>query len=111
MDEAQVENSTESQIQEEMYVEKSTLSWTLTGIMLFVYVGFMFACWLQQKFLLSSISGGVTTWGVPLGIGIIILSFILCWVYSYIAHNKLDQLNREAIQEVEAITKKGATLR
>lgn len=94
-----------------MVRRKSTLSWTLTGIMLFVYVGFMLLVGYNKEFLLSSISGGVTTWGVPLGIGIIILSFILCWVYSYIANNKLDQLNREAIREVEAITKKGATLR
>ncbi|WP_336152400.1 DUF485 domain-containing protein, partial [Acinetobacter sp. 99] len=48
-------------------------------------------------------SGGVTTWGIPLGLGIIVLSFILCGVYSYIANTKLDQLNEAALKEVEAI--------
>ncbi|MFH7348583.1 DUF485 domain-containing protein [Acinetobacter variabilis] len=105
MDEAQVERILQNPKFKEMVRRKSTLSWTLTGIMLFVYVGFMLLVGYNKEFLLSSISGGVTTWGVPLGIGIIILSFILCWVYSYIANNKLDQLNKEAIQEVEAITK------
>lgn len=42
--------------------------------------------------------------GIPLGIGIIILSFVLCGVYSYIANNTLDQLSEEALKEVEAIT-------
>jgi uncharacterized membrane protein (DUF485 family) len=41
---------------------------------------------------------------MPLGLGIIVLSFLLCGVYSYIANNKLDRLNEEALKEVEAIT-------
>ncbi|MFW1860185.1 DUF485 domain-containing protein, partial [Acinetobacter defluvii] len=54
--------------------------------------------------LLTPVSpGGVTTWGIPLGLGLIVLSFLLCGVYSYIANNKLDQLNEEAMREVEAI--------
>ena len=72
--------------------------------MLFVYVGFMLLVGYNKEFLLSSISGGVTTWGIPLGLGIIVLSFILCAVYASIANSKLDQLNEEAMREVEAIT-------
>ncbi len=49
----------------EMVRKKSMLSWTLTGIMLFVYVGFMLLVGYNKEFLLSSISGGVTTWGIP----------------------------------------------
>jgi uncharacterized membrane protein (DUF485 family) len=71
--------------------------------MLFVYVGFMLLVGYNKEFLMSSFSGGVTTWGIPLGLGIIVLSFVLCGVYSYIA-NTLDQLNEEALKEVEAIT-------
>lgn len=66
--------------------------------------GLYATCRLQQRILMSSFSGGVTTWGIPLGIGIIILSFVLCGVYSYIANNTLDQLSEEALKEVEAIT-------
>lgn len=40
---------------------------------------------------------------MPLGLSIIVLSFLLCGVYSYIANNKLDKLNEDAIREVEAI--------
>lgn len=79
--------------------------------MLIVYVGFMLLVGYNKEFLLSSISGGVTTWGIPLGLGIIVLSFILCAVYSYIANNKLDQLNEEAMREVEAIAQQRTRLR
>jgi uncharacterized membrane protein (DUF485 family) len=104
MDEVQVERILQNPKFKEMVRKKSILSWSLTAIMLFVYVGFMLLVGYNKEFLLSSISGGVTTWGVPLGIAIIILSFVLCAVYSYVANHRLDQLNLDAMREVEAIT-------
>ena len=109
MDEKQVERILQNPKFKEMVSKKSTLSWTLTIIMLIAYVGFMLLVGYNKEFLLSSISGGVTTWGIPLGLGIIVLSFILCWVYSFIANNKLDQLNVEAMREVEAIAQEKGT--
>ncbi len=104
MDDVQVERILQNPKFKEMVRQKSKLSWTLTVIMLFVYVGFMLLVGYNKDFLHSSISGGVTTWGIPLGLSIIVLSFVLCAVYSYIANNKLDQLNEDAMREVEAIT-------
>ncbi len=104
MDEAQVEKILQNPKFKEMVRQKSILSWTLTVFMLVVYVGFMLLVGYNKELLSQSISGGVTTWGIPLGLGIIVLSFVLCGVYSYIANNKLDPLNEEAIREVEAIT-------
>lgn len=103
MDDRQVERILQNPKFKEMVRQKSVLSWTLTAIMLFVYVGFMLLVGYNKEFLLTSISGGVTTWGIPLGLGIIVLSFVLCGVYSYIANNKLDKLNAEAVKEVQAI--------
>ena len=104
MDDSQVEQILRNPKFQEMVSKKRTLSWTLTAIMLFIYVGFMLLVGYNKEFLASSFSGGVTTWGMPLGLGIIVLSFLLCGVYSYIANTKLDQLNEEALKEVEAIT-------
>src|SRR5690606_28626777 len=90
MDEVQVDRILQNPKFKEMVAKKSRLSWTLTAIMLFVYVVFMLLVGYNKDFLLSSLSGGVTTWGIPLGLGIIVLSFLLCGVYSYLANNKLD---------------------
>ncbi|ELY0689202.1 DUF485 domain-containing protein [Acinetobacter baumannii] len=98
MDQSQVEQILRNPKFQKMVKKKSALSWTLTIIMLVLYVGY------NKEFLMSSFSGGVTTWGIPLGLGIIVLSFLLCGVYSYIANNTLDQLSEEALKEVEAIT-------
>ena len=104
MEQSQVDRVLQNPKFKEMVRKKSILSWSLTIVMLIVYVGFMLLVGYNKEFLLTSISGGVTTWGIPLGLGIIVLSFVLCGVYSYIANNKLDQLNEEALREVEAIT-------
>ncbi|WP_374665156.1 DUF485 domain-containing protein [Acinetobacter sp.] len=104
MDERQVEQILQNPKFKEMVARKSRLSWTLTIIMLVVYVGFMLLVGYNKEFLMSSVSGGVTTIGMPLGLSIIVLSFVLCAVYSYIANNTLDSLNQEAMREVEAIT-------
>ena len=103
MDESKVEQILQNPKFKEMVAKKSRLSWTLTAIMLIVYVGFMLLVGYNKEFLMTSFSGGVTTWGMPLGLSIIVLSFVLCGVYSYIANNKLDQLNEDAMKEVEAI--------
>ena len=103
MDERQVEQILQNPKFKEMVSRKSKLSWTLTTIMLVVYVGFMLLVGYNKEFLMTSVSGGVTTIGMPLGLSIIVLSFVLCGVYSYISNNKLDALNEEAMREVEAI--------
>ena len=52
----------------------------------------------------------VSQHGDALGLGISCCHFVLCGVYSYIANNKFDQLNEEALKEVEAIAhEKGCT--
>lgn len=104
MDEKQVERILQNPKFKEMVIRKRNLSWTLTIIMLVVYVGFMLLVGYNKEFLMTSFSGGVTTWGIPLGLGIIVLSFVLCGVYSFIANNSLDRLNDEAMKEVEQIT-------
>ena len=103
MDESKVEQILQNPKFKEMVAKKSRLSWTLTAIMLIVYVGFMLLVGYNKEFLMQSFDGGVITIGMPLGLSIIVLSFVLTAVYSYIAYSKLDPLTREAMKEVEAI--------
>ncbi|WP_352339239.1 DUF485 domain-containing protein [Psychrobacter sp. 16-MNA-CIBAN-0192] len=109
MDDSQVQRILNNPKFQEMVSKKRRLSWTLTAIMLIVYVGFMLLVGYNKEFLASSFNGGITTWGIPLGLGIIVLSFILCGVYSYIANNTLDPLNKETLAEIEAIAHEKGT--
>ncbi|USZ15148.1 DUF485 domain-containing protein [Moraxella sp. FZFQ2102] len=110
MNEAQVKSILENPKFKTLVAKKRNLSWSLTVLMLFIYIGFTLLVAYNPEFLRTSISGGVITWGIPLGIGVIVISFVLCGVYSSIANNSFDKLNKEAIEEVEAIAfDKGAS--
>lgn len=62
MDQSQVEQILRNP-KFQKWSRKSALSWTLTIIMLVLYVGFMLLVGYNKEFLMSSFSGGVTTWG------------------------------------------------
>ncbi len=107
MDEVQVERILQNPKFKLLVSKKRSLSWSLTALQLFIYIGFILLVAYNPAFLHSSFSGGVITWGVPLGLGVIVASFVLCWVYSSIANSAFDQLNAEAMREVEMITHEG----
>ena len=106
MDESQVKEILRNPKFQQLVGKQRTLSWTLTAVMLFIYIGFILLVAYNKEFLASSFSG-VITWGIPLGIGVIVASFVLCWVYSSISNKSFDRLNQEAIDEVNQIVSQG----
>lgn len=62
MDERQVEQILQNPKFKEMVSRKSKLSWTLTTIMLVVYVGFMLLVGYNKEFLMTSVSWGDHDW-------------------------------------------------
>ncbi|MDO4222533.1 MAG: DUF485 domain-containing protein [Acinetobacter sp.] len=112
MDEKQVERILQNPKFKTLVAKKRNLSWSLTALMLFIYIGFILLVAYSPEFLRTPISdGGVITWGIPLGSGVIVISFLLCGVYSKVANGSFDLLNKEAMDEVEAIThEKGGSI-
>lgn len=105
MDDVQVERILQNPKFKALVAKKRNLSWSLAALMLFIYIGFTLLVAYNPGFLRTPINeGGVVTWGIPLAVGVIVISFILCGVYSFIANNSFDLLNKEAMDEVEAIT-------
>ena len=106
MDNAQVQEILRNPKFQELVRKQRKLSWTLTAVMLVIYIGFILLVAYNKEFLASSFSG-VITWGIPLGIGVIVASFVLCWVYSVISNKAFDRLNKEAVDEVNQIAQHG----
>lgn len=46
-------------------------------------------------------SATVITWGIPLGLGIIVLAFVLTGIYVRRANGEFDRLNQEILNEVQ----------
>ncbi len=88
---------------QELVRKKRTLSWSLAALMLFIYIGFILLVAYASDFLHSSFNGA-TTWGIPLGIGVIIAAFVLTAVYAVIANGEYERLTQDVINELEGST-------
>jgi uncharacterized membrane protein (DUF485 family) len=81
--------------------KKRMLSWSLSALMLIIYIGFILLVAYAPEFLHSSFSG-VITWGIPLGVGVIVAAFVLCAVYSVIANGEYERLTQEVVDDIKS---------
>lgn len=70
---------------------KNRISLVLTVIELAVYFGFVFLIAFNKDFLATDISGNITM-GLPIGLGVIVLSWLLTGMYVWWANNNYDKM-------------------
>lgn len=86
----------------ELVKKRSRFSWLLSGITLVLYVGFIFLIAFDPEWLGTPISeGSYITRGIPVGVGLIVISFILTGLYVIRANGEYDRLTAEILEEVE----------
>ncbi|AVY95429.1 MULTISPECIES: DUF485 domain-containing protein [Microvirgula] len=87
----------------ELVHKKTSFGWALSIAMLVIYYGFILILAFSPHTLGTPISSsGVTTWGIPVGIGIILSAFVLTGIYVRRANTEFDQLNQQIVDEVNA---------
>lgn len=79
----------------ELVTKRRRFVWLLCCIVLFVYYSFILLIAFEPSLLAKKIGNGLITWGMPFGIGIILLSFILTGIYIKKANGEFDLLNQE----------------
>ena len=84
---------------QQLVSKRKSLGWTLSAIMLVVYMGFILLVAYAPKFLGTPLGTGVMTVGVPIGLFVIIAAFILTGIYVSKANAEFDQLTREIVEE------------
>jgi len=77
--------------------QKSRVSGILTALMLLAYFGFVLLLAFAPT-ALSGMVGGDATWGIPMGIGVIVFAWILTGIYVRWANSSYDT----AIAEIKA---------
>ena len=66
------------------------------------YYGFILLVAFNKEFLATKLSpGGVTSVGVPLGVGVIIFTILLAWSYVRRANTEFDATNEAIIKEAQ----------
>ncbi len=82
----------------ELEKKRSIFSWSLTIIILICYFGFIMVIAFFPHIFAQTISVNSTiTWGIPIGLSIIVISFLLTGFYVYRANNEFDPISKEII--------------
>lgn len=71
---------------------RGRFTWALTGVMLVAYLGFILLIAFDKALLARPVAGGVTSWGIVLGFGVIVLAIALTGVYVRRAATEFDPL-------------------
>ncbi len=70
---------------------RNALGWSLTLLVFAAYYGFILIVAFDKSLFATPIAAGMTTtWGIPLGIGIILLTVLLTAIYVRKANNDFD---------------------
>ena len=69
--------------------------------MLVIYYGFVLMVAFSPATLGQSLSGGVTTIGIPIGVIIILSAFVITGIYVRRANTEFDQLTREVVEDAK----------
>lgn len=84
---------------EEM-AKRSRFSWTLAAIVLVIFYGFILVVAFAPGLLATPLSpGSTTTVGIPIGVGIITVFWLLTGYYVHRANKEFDAVNVEILQE------------
>ena len=78
---------------------RSRFGWILTWSMMVVYYGFTLLCAFNKEFMGSRIGDGVMTWGIPLGLFVIVFTVAITAIYVHRANGEFDELTARIRQK------------
>ena len=83
----------------ELRKKRSGFGWFLTLLMMVVYYGYIALIAWNKPFLATPLGGGVTTIGIPIGMGVIIFTIVITGIYVRRANGEYDRLTREILED------------
>ncbi len=83
----------------ELRRKRNAFGRTLTVLMLVVYFGYIALIAFNKPFLAQPIGNGVTTLGIPIGLGVIIFTIVITGIYVRRANGEYDRLTAEILEE------------
>lgn len=79
---------------------RSSYGWTLTWIMMIVYYGFILLIAFDKELLSTRMGAGVMTWGMPIGLFVIVFTVVITGIYVRRANDEFDTLTAQIRKEV-----------
>ena len=84
----------------ELKSKRNRFGWLLAVLMLVVYYGYIALIAFNKPFLAQPIGDGVTTLGIPLGMGVIVFTIVITGIYVRRANSEFDALTAEILKDV-----------
>lgn len=84
----------------ELVRKRSRLGWSLTAIMLVVYYGYILLIAFDKELLATKMGSGVMTWGMPIGLFVIVFTIVITGFYVRHANDSYDKLTEQIKREV-----------
>lgn len=86
----------------ELVAKRSRFGWQLSIIMLVVYYSFILVIAFSPSTFAQKIGDGVTTLGIPVGLAVIAIAFILTGIYTKRANGEFDDLTHQIKEEARS---------
>lgn len=87
---------------QELVQKRGRLTWVLTIVMLLAFFSFILLIAFDKAVLTRSVFGGVTSVGIPVGLGLIVLAIALTAIYVRSASRIYDPLVRALAEDYGA---------
>ncbi|MDD0810260.1 DUF485 domain-containing protein [Curvibacter sp. RS43] len=84
---------------QELQKKRNGLGFLLTVLMLVVYYGYIALIAFNKPFLAQPVGEGVTSLGIPIGMGVIIFTIIITGIYVKRANGEFDQLTKDILKD------------
>ena len=81
---------------------RSRFGWMLTASILVVYYGYILLIAFDKEFLAAKTGAGVMTWGMPIGLFVIVFTVLITGLYVRRANKQYDELTHAIQEKVKA---------
>ena len=82
----------------ELKSKRNSFGWLLAILMLVVYYGYIALIAFNKPFLAKPLGAGVTTLGIPLGMGVIVFTIVITGIYVRRANSEFDALTKQILE-------------
>ncbi|WP_119965185.1 DUF485 domain-containing protein [Simplicispira lacusdiani] len=83
----------------ELRTKRNRLGILLTALMLLAYYGYIALIAFDKKFLAQPIGAGVTSLGIPIGMGVIVFTIVITGIYVRRANSEFDSLTKDILKD------------
>ena len=83
----------------ELRKKRNTFGWGLTLLMMVVYYGYIALIAFDKPFLAQPVGAGVTSLGIPIGMGVIVFTILITGIYVRRANSEFDALTTDILKD------------